>query len=48
MEENKFDFKFLNKVMYIVTIIIVFFALKEVGVIDKVVEILVALIPLYT
>ena len=47
MEENKFDFKFLNKVMYIVTIIIVFFALKEVGVIDKVVEILVALTPLY-
>ena len=47
MEENKFDFKFLNKVMYIVTIIIVFFALKEIGVIDKVVEILVALTPLY-
>lgn len=47
MEENKFDFKFLNKVMYIVTIIVVFFALKEVGVIDKIVDILVALTPFY-
>lgn len=47
MEENKFDFKFLNKVMYIVTFIIVFFALKEVGVIDKFLEILAALTPLY-
>ncbi|MBQ8380174.1 MAG: AI-2E family transporter [Clostridia bacterium] len=47
MEENKFDFKFLNKVMYIVTFIIVFFALKEVGVIDKLLEVLAALTPLY-
>ena len=47
MEENKFDFKFLNKVMYIVAFIIVFFALKEVGVIDKALELLSALTPLY-
>ncbi len=47
MEENKFDFKFLNKVMYIVTIIVVFFSLKEIGVIDKIVDILVALTPFY-
>lgn len=47
MEENKFDFKFLNKVMYIITFIVVFFALKEVGVIDKFLELLAALTPLY-
>ena len=47
MEENKFDFKFLNKVMYIVTFIVVFFALKEVGLIDKLFELLAALTPLY-
>lgn len=47
MEENKFNFKFLNKVMYIVVFIVVFFALKEVGVIDKIIELLVALTPLY-
>ena len=47
MEENKFNFKFLNKVMYIVTFILVFFALKEIGIVDKIIEILVALTPFY-
>ena len=47
MEENKFDFKFLNKVMYIVAIIVVFFALREIGVVDKIIEILLTLTPLY-
>lgn len=47
MEDNKFDFKFLNKVMYIVTIILVFFALKEFGILDKLIDLLAALTPFF-
>lgn len=47
MEENKFDFKFLNKVMYIGAFILVCFALKSFGLLDKIVELLVALTPFY-
>ncbi len=47
MEENKFDFKFLNKVMYISAFILVCFALKSFGLLDKIVELLVALTPFY-
>ena len=47
MEDNKFDFKFLNKVMYIVTIILVFFALKEFGILDKIMDLLAALTPFF-
>lgn len=47
MEENKFDFKFLNKVMYISAFILVCFALKSFELLDKIVELLVALTPFY-
>ncbi len=47
MEDNKFDFKFLNKVMYIVTVILVFFALKEFGILDKILDLLAALTPFF-
>lgn len=47
MDENKFDFKFLNKVMYIAAFILVCFALKSFGILDKIVELLVALTPFY-
>lgn len=47
MEDNKFDFKFLNKVMYIVTIILVFFALKEFGILEKLMDLLSALTPFF-
>ncbi len=47
MEENKFDFKFLNKVMYVGAFILVCFALKSFGLLDKIVELLVALTPFY-
>ena len=36
MEESKFDFKFLNKVMYIGTFIVICFALKTFGILDKI------------
>ena len=47
MEENKFDFKFLNKMMYIFAIVIVFFTLREFGILSKIWDILVSLIPFY-
>ena len=47
MDENKFDFKFLNKVMYVCAFIIICFALKEFGLLDKIVELLLALTPFY-
>lgn len=47
MDENKFDFKFLNKVMYVGAFIAVCFALKSFGILDKIIELLVALTPFY-
>lgn len=47
MEDNKFDFKFLNKLMYIVTVIIIILALGKFGVLNKIWQILKALTPLY-
>ena len=49
MKEIKsgFDFNFLNKAMYIGVIIGIFYFLKSIGVMDKVAEALVALIPVF-
>lgn len=47
MEENKFDFKFLNKMMYIFAIVVVFFALKEFGILAKIGSVLASLMPFY-
>ena len=47
MEESKFDFKFLNKVMYIGTFVVICFALKTFGILDKILELLAALTPFY-
>ena len=47
MEDNKFDFKFLNKMMYIFAIVVVFFALKEFGILSKIGDVLVSLMPFY-
>lgn len=47
MEENKFDFKFLNKVMYGVAFLIGVFALQQFGLLAKIGEILAALTPFY-
>lgn len=45
--KQEFDFKFFNKVMYIGTIIGIFFFLKSVGIMDKIYDAIVALVPVY-
>ena len=47
MEEKKFDFKFLNKLMYIATFIVICYALKTFGLLEKIGEVLIALTPFY-
>ena len=47
MEENKFDFKFLNKVMYILAVIVIFLALRETGIVDKAAELIKSLTPFF-
>lgn len=47
MEEKKFDFRFLNKLMYIATFIVICYALKTFGLLEKIGEILFALTPFY-
>ena len=45
--KKEFDFKFLNKTMYIAVLIVLFYVLKNLGIIDKLVEINSALMPVY-
>lgn len=47
MDDNKFDFKFLNKLMYVGAFIVICFALKSFGLLDKIFELLLALTPFY-
>ena len=47
MRKNEFDFKFLNKMMYLAAIIVIFYVCKNLGVVDKLLEINRALIPVY-
>lgn len=47
MDENRFDFKFLNKLMYVGAFIVICFALKSFGLLDKIFELLLALTPFY-
>lgn len=49
MKEAKvgFDFKFLNKVMYIGALIGIFYFLKNLGIMDKIVDCLVSLFPVF-
>ena len=47
MEEKKFDFRFLNKLMYIATFIVICYALKTFGLLEKIGEVLIALTPFY-
>lgn len=44
---NVFDFKFLNKLMYIGAAIIIYYVLKNIGIFDKLVDALLALTPVY-
>jgi len=45
--KREFDFKFLNKTMYIAALIVLFYVCKNLGIIDKLLEINKALIPVY-
>lgn len=45
--KSSFDFNFLNKAMYIGVIIGVFYFLKSIGVMDKVADAIVALVPVF-
>ena len=47
MRKNEFDFKFLNKMMYLAAIIVIFYVCKNLGVVDKILEINRALVPVY-
>lgn len=45
--KREFDFKFLNKTMYAAVVIILFYVCKNLGIVDKILEINSALIPIY-
>ena len=47
IEERKIDYKFLNIILYAGFAIVIFYVLKNIGVTDKVVEALIALIPVF-
>lgn len=47
MEKSKFDFKFLNKMMYVGAGIILLYVLKNLGILSKIGNILVSLTPVY-
>ena len=47
VEKEKFDFKFLNTIMYIGAIIAIFYVLKNIGLLDKIILALVSLTPVY-
>lgn len=46
-ETTKFDFKFLNLIMYFGAAIIAYYVLKNLGIMDKVIQAIVALTPVY-
>lgn len=46
-KRQEFDFKFLNKIMYLGAIIGIFYFLKSIGIVDKIYEAIVALVPVY-
>lgn len=46
-KKQEFDFRFLNKIMYVGAIIGIFFFLKSIGLTDKIYEAVVALVPVY-
>lgn len=46
-KKERFDFKFLNTVMYIGAIIGIYYVLKNIGLMDKIIEALFSLMPVY-
>ena len=47
IEENKLDYKFVNFAMYCIFAIIIFFVLKNIGLMDRIIEAIVALVPVF-
>jgi len=47
IEDKKIDYKFLNLILYVGFVIVIFYVLKNIGVLDKIVEALIALIPIF-
>lgn len=45
--KKEFNFTFLNKVMYLVAIVVLYYVLQNIGLVDKLLEINAALIPVY-
>ena len=45
--KKEFDFRFLNKMMYVAAAVILFYVCKNLGIIDKILEINSALVPVY-
>ncbi|MCX8074516.1 MAG: AI-2E family transporter [Clostridia bacterium] len=47
MKQEKFNFKFLNVTMYVGAAIVIFYVLKNLGITEKISNVLVALVPVY-
>lgn len=47
IEDKKIDYKFLNIIFYVGFVIAIFYVLKNIGVMDKIIETIVALIPVF-
>lgn len=47
IEDKKIDYKFLNFVLYSGFLIVVFYVLKSIGIMDKIIEVIVALSPVF-
>lgn len=47
IEDKKIDYKFLNIMFYVGFAILIFYVLKNIGIMDKIVEALIALVPVF-
>ena len=47
IEDKKIDYKFLNIIFYVGFAIAIFYVLKNIGVMDKIVDVILALIPVF-
>lgn len=47
IEEKKFDYKFLNFLMYFTFSVVIFYFLKSIGIMDKIIESIIALVPIF-
>lgn len=47
IEDKRIDYKFLNLMLYVGFAIVIFYVLKNIGIMDKIIEVLIALIPIF-